>query len=201
MNVIFISGATLLSSVVCLECVPHYVMTTASMQRQEDGLDVICLCATAGTETTTLIHSLCFTPHHKHTVYVQVSYYFLFPVLPASAAPPLLSIHTVSTYSNKGFMYCHNMINAVFAKGNYCQQKGRAAHEVITTERWWSCSPALTLALIQTQSSAKQICKKVTGINCLLGTVKCVSMCPRATRTASQVIEPDEWHIHQMVCL
>lgn len=103
---------------------------------------VICLCATARTKTTSvLIHflsaclslSFClsslliflFSP--SHTAYVKVSYYslLLVPCAPRAAEPPPLSFHTLTVsplyaYSNKGFMYCHNMINAVFAKGNYC---------------------------------------------------------------------------------
>lgn len=82
---------------------------------------------------------------HKDTVYIQVSYYSL-PLVPCFLNPqpptPCLFTPTVPplwVYSNEAphpsfFLYCHNMINAVFAEGNYCQQKGRATDKVITTD-------------------------------------------------------------------
>lgn len=78
---------------------------------------------------------------HKDTVYIQVSYYSLPLVLcspPPTPCPFTPTVPPLWAYSNEGafflFLYCHNMINAVFAEGNYCQQKGRATHEVITTD-------------------------------------------------------------------
>lgn len=125
-------------------------------------MNVICLCATARTKTTTAAStdslSLClfvsfflssllvflFSSLAPYTSRFHITHCFLLPVLPAPAAPHpcpfTLTVSLLYAYSNKGFMYCHNMINAVFAKGNYCQQKGRATHEVITTDHCSSCS-------------------------------------------------------------
>lgn len=90
-----------------------------------------------------LLPSPPFHPYeHKDTVYIQVSYYSLPLVLcspPPTPCPFTPTVPPLWAYSNEGafflFLYCHNMINAVFAEGNYCQQKGRATHEVITTDR------------------------------------------------------------------
>lgn len=81
-----------------------------------------------------------------HILYVQVCYYSVLLVSCSSHPrspqrfPLTLTVSPLYAYSNKGFMYCHNMINAVFAKGNYCSQKGRATHGVITTDHCSSCS-------------------------------------------------------------
>lgn len=119
-------------------------------------MDVICLCATARTKTTTaLIHfpsaclslflsikptrCLVFPPLHSIRpgfilLTASCSLFFSPPRHPPHPCPFTMTVFPLYAYSNKGFMYCHNMINAVFAKGNYCQQKGRATHEVITTD-------------------------------------------------------------------
>lgn len=80
----------------------------------------------------------CFSPSHRVRpgfilLTAPCSLFFPPPQHPRPC-PFTLTVSPLYAYSNKGFMYCHNMINAVFAKGNYCQQKGRSTHEVITTE-------------------------------------------------------------------
>lgn len=179
---------------------------------------VICLCETARTKTSALIHflsaclplSFClssrliflFSP--SHTVYVKVSYYSLL-LVPCSPRPwsphpcPFtLTVSPLYAYSNKGFMYCHNMINAVFAKGNYCQQKGRATHEVITTDHCMSrSSRSATRSHLDTGHREIDLKKgQWNELSCRYAFL----MCLPTKKIASQVIEPYECYIQQPAC-